>query len=80
VVDTADTDDRTYLVVVNEEEQYSIWLDDGRPVPDGWRPEGFKGIKSECLDHVEKVWTDMRPLSLRRRLDSAQAASVATNP
>lgn len=58
----------TYLVVVNHEEQYSIWAAD-REVPDGWRAEGFSGPKQECLEHIELVWTDMRPLSLRHRMD-----------
>ncbi|MEU8387878.1 MbtH family NRPS accessory protein [Micromonospora sp. NPDC048842] len=68
---TADaTDDRTYLVVLNHEEQYSIWRSD-REVPAGWRAEGFDGPKEKCLEHIAEVWTDMRPLSLRKRLDSA---------
>jgi len=54
----------TYLVVVNHEEQYSIWPE-GRDLPAGWRAEGVSGRKRECLDHIETVWTDMRPLSLR---------------
>ncbi|GAA0434405.1 hypothetical protein Acor_08850 [Acrocarpospora corrugata] len=53
-----------YLVVLNDEEQYSIWAAD-RPVPDGWRAEGFSGEKEACLSHIEEVWTDMRPLSAR---------------
>ncbi|WP_214103970.1 MbtH family protein [Acrocarpospora catenulata] len=53
-----------YLVVLNHEEQYSIWAAD-RPVPDGWRAEGFSGEKEACLAHIEEVWTDMRPLSAR---------------
>ncbi|MFF4119301.1 MbtH family protein [Streptomyces sp. NPDC001714] len=56
---------QTYRVVVNGEEQYSIWPE-GRDLPDGWFDEGTSGTKEECLDHVERVWTDMRPLSLRR--------------
>jgi MbtH protein len=60
-------DDRTYAVVVNHEEQYSIWLN-GRPVPDGWRPVGKSGPKQECLAYIDEVWTDMRPLSLRQRM------------
>ncbi|GAA1024935.1 MULTISPECIES: MbtH family protein [Amycolatopsis] len=64
----AETDDRAYRVVVNHEEQYSIWPAD-RPNPPGWRDEGTGGTKSECLDRVELVWTDMRPLSLRERTD-----------
>jgi len=60
-----DEDDRTYAVVVNDEEQYSIWVDDREP-PAGWRRVGVSGGKRECLDHIETVWTDLRPLSLRR--------------
>lgn len=53
-----------YRVVVNAEEQYSIW-DAALPVPPGWTDAGFGGDRQSCLDHVEAVWTDMRPLSLR---------------
>ncbi|MER6082910.1 MbtH family protein [Streptomyces sp. NPDC013157] len=56
---------QTYRVVVNGEEQYSIWPE-GRDLPDGWFDEGTSGTKEDCLDHVERVWTDMRPLSLRQ--------------
>ena len=59
--------DDTYAVVVNHEEQYSIWFAD-RPVPDGWRATGFSGPKQECLDHIDQVWTDMRPRSLREAM------------
>ncbi|ETK37330.1 MbtH family NRPS accessory protein [Microbispora corallina] len=55
----------TYRVVVNDEDQYSLWPAD-RPVPDGWRPEGFDGTREQCLGHIEEVWTDMRPRSLRQ--------------
>jgi MbtH protein len=61
-------DTREYLVVVNHEEQYSIWLAD-RELPAGWSDAGKRGTKAECLAHVEDVWTDMRPLSLRRRME-----------
>lgn len=61
-------DDRPYDVVVNDEEQYSIWLV-GRELPSGWRREGCTGSREECLSHIEIVWTDMRPLSLRRRME-----------
>lgn len=54
----------TYLVVVNDEEQYSIW-DESMPTPGGWRAEGFSGTKQDCLDHIERIWSDMRPLSVR---------------
>lgn len=59
-----DDDGRTYLVVVNHEEQYSIWPVDA-PIAAGWSTEGKSGTKAECLAHIEEVWTDMRPLSLR---------------
>jgi MbtH protein len=68
------TDDRTYLVVRNDEEQYSIWLAD-RQVPAGWDPEGTRGTRPECLAHIDRVWTDMRPLSLRKRMAQQAAAS-----
>ncbi|QYC41592.1 MbtH-like protein [Nonomuraea coxensis DSM 45129] len=54
----------THLVVVNHEEQYAIWPA-GRAVPDGWSATGFAGDRESCLAHVEQVWTDMRPKSLR---------------
>lgn len=63
-------DKRTYLVVLNHEEQYSIWLAD-RELPLGWRAEGKSGTKQECLDHIKVVWTDMRPLSLRKAMGDA---------
>ena len=57
-------DQREYAVVCNQEEQFSIWLTD-RPLPSGWRAEGKRGTKSECLAHIDEVWTDMRPRSAR---------------
>ncbi|MEU4776733.1 MbtH family NRPS accessory protein [Micromonospora sp. NPDC023633] len=59
--------DQSYLVVVNDEEQYSIWPE-GREVPAGWKPVGTARSKQDCLDHIESVWTDMRPRSLRERM------------
>jgi MbtH protein len=64
-----DQDDRIYRVVVNDEEQYSIWLA-GHPLPAGWFAEGSQGSRQECLDHIEAIWPDIRPLSLRRRMAS----------
>ncbi|GAA0421705.1 MbtH protein [Acrocarpospora corrugata] len=61
-----DDDGRTYQVVVNEEEQYSIWPADREPPP-GWRADGTEGLKNDCLAHINTVWTDMRPRSLRER-------------
>ena len=60
----AEQTDEKYLVVINDEEQYSIW-EALLPVPGGWHAEGFSGSKQDCLAHVERVWTDMRPRSLR---------------
>jgi MbtH protein len=57
-------DTTVYKVVVNHEEQYSIWPAD-RPNPAGWHDAGKSGTKAECLAHIEQVWTDMRPKSLR---------------
>ncbi|WP_405392306.1 MbtH family NRPS accessory protein [Streptomyces sp. NBC_01102] len=54
-----------YQVVVNDEEQYSVWPV-ARPLPAGWTGTGFEGPQGECLDHITEVWTDMRPRSLRQ--------------
>ena len=61
-----DTD--TYRVVINHEEQYSIWPAD-RETPQNWQDSGMSGTKQECFDYIEEVWTDMRPLSLREKND-----------
>ncbi|MFE2050907.1 MbtH family protein [Streptomyces sp. NPDC059459] len=53
-----------YTVVVNDEEQYSVWPAD-RALPAGWRTTGAQGTRAECLDHVEQVWTDLTPRSAR---------------
>jgi MbtH protein len=63
-------DTTTYRVVVNHEEQYSIWPVD-RELPLGWRDAGKTGAKDECLAYVKEVWTDMRPLSLRKKMEEA---------
>lgn len=60
-------DARQYAVVMNHEEQYSIWFAD-RELPPGWRAVGKVGSKAECLAYVAEVWTDMRPKSLRDSL------------
>lgn len=65
-----------YKVVVNHEEQYSIWLAD-RENPLGWRDEGKSGTKEECLAHIDAIWTDMRPLSLRRAMEQAAGNSTS---
>ncbi len=68
-----DDDDDTirYAVVINHEEQYSIWPID-REVPLGWKKAGFEGTKKKCLAHIEEVWTDMRPLSLRKKMEEME--------
>jgi len=60
-------DTTTYKVVLNHEEQYSIWPAD-RENALGWNDAGKSGTKQECLAHIEEVWTDMRPLSLRKQM------------
>lgn len=64
-----DDDDRQYNVVINHEEQYSIWPVD-RESPLGWSSVGKTGTKEECLGYIEEVWTDMRPLSLRKQMET----------
>jgi MbtH protein len=64
----AGEDPQQYKVVRNDEEQYSIWPAE-HPLPAGWREDPVVGTKSECIDYIERVWTDMRPLSVRRQLD-----------
>jgi MbtH protein len=68
-----DQDTTTYRVVMNHEEQYSIWPD-WKEIPAGWREAGRTGTKDECLAYIKDVWTDMRPLSLRQRMDAAAKA------
>ena len=64
------SDNRIHAVVMNHEEQSSIWPAD-RDLPLGWRNTGKTGTKDECLAHIDEVWTDMRPLSLRRAMENA---------
>lgn len=63
-------DTRDYKVVVNDEEQYSIWFAN-REAPLGWKEVGKSGKKAECLEYIKEVWTDMRPLSLRKQMEEA---------
>ena len=62
--DDEDSDPTTYRVVVNDEEQYSLWPAEF-PLAPGWREAGFEGDRAACLAHIERVWTDMRPRSVR---------------
>lgn len=64
-----DWQDGQLKVVVNDEEQYSIWPVN-RENPPGWRDSGKTGTKQECLAYIDSVWTDMRPLSLREQMDA----------
>jgi MbtH protein len=70
-------DTREYVVLVNCEEQYSLWLAD-LEVPKGWREVFARNNKKACLEYVKEVWTDMRPLSLRKAMaEAANAAPIA---
>jgi MbtH protein len=72
-----DREDTTiYTVVMNHEEQYSIWPAD-RELPLGWTAVGKEGSKAECLAYIEEVWTDMRPLSLRKKMEEDARAAEA---
>jgi MbtH protein len=72
-----DSEDTTFRVVVNHEEQYSIWPD-YLDVPNGWREVGVTGKKQHCLDYIKETWTDMRPASLRKHMEElARSASSA---
>jgi uncharacterized protein YbdZ (MbtH family) len=73
----SDLGEQRYQVVMNAEEQYSIWPTD-LDLPDGWSCDGTTGSKEQCLEHIEQVWTDMRPLSLRKRM--AEDAAAAQSP
>ncbi len=69
-------DDTRYKVVINHEEQYSIWPAD-RELPLGWNAVGKEGTKKEALDYIEEVWTDMRPLSLRKKMEEEEKRRAA---
>jgi uncharacterized protein YbdZ (MbtH family) len=74
-VHDSDKEDTTiYKVVVNHEEQYSIWPD-YKEMPLGWKGAGKTGPKADCLAYIKEVWTDMRPLSLRQKMEE-----LAKNP
>lgn len=72
-------DPTIYRVVMNEQEQYSIWPADREPLP-GWRDAGFQGSKEECLQYIEKVWTGMRPQSLRDELANESDDTTGGGP
>jgi MbtH protein len=63
-------DTRVYVVLINDEEQYSLWPRN-QDVPAGWRSVDVSGSKEECMKYVDETWTDMRPKSLRQKMDAA---------
>jgi MbtH protein len=71
--DTDREDTTIYKVVMNGEEQYSIWPAD-RENAKGWQDVGKVGPKAECLAYIKEVWTDMRPLSLRKQMETVATA------
>jgi uncharacterized protein YbdZ (MbtH family) len=77
--DSEKEDKTIYKVVVNHEEQYSI-IREHKEMPLGWRYAGKTGTKAECLSHIGEVWTDMRPLSVRRSMEDARTDSVPLPP
>lgn len=68
---------RTYRVVVNHEEQYSIWPS-GKEIPAGWKDGGKTGSKQECLAFIKEIWTDMTPLSLREKMRDQRRQAAAS--
>jgi MbtH protein len=77
-VSWAEENDETgaWKVVVNHEEQYSIWPAEGE-CPLGWKDAGVSGTRAECLAHISEVWTDMRPASLRARMGGSTTPAAA---
>ena len=69
-----DEDSTVYRVVRNDEEQYSLWAADRCNAP-GWQDAGKTGTRSECLAYIDSVWTDMRPRSLRQRIEAGKGGS-----
>lgn len=73
-----DDDNLEFQVLVNHEEQYSLWPK-GKEIPTGWHQVGPIGKKAECLAYVEEVWTDITPLSVRQRLEKDRNNRDAAN-
>ena len=74
-----DDDKFEYMVLVNDEEQHSLWPT-FKEIPKGWRQVGPVGTKAECLAYVEEVWTDITPLSVRKQMEEAAAGRRPTGP
>ena len=73
------TENRTYTVVVNHEEQYSFWPTE-KPLPQGWDEAGKTGSVQDCQEYIGRMWIDLRPLSVRQLLESAQQDSLRRAP
>jgi MbtH protein len=73
---TSEHEGEIYIVVLNHEEQYSIWPE-YKSIPDGWHPAGKSGDKEACLEYIKAVWTDMRPLSLRKQMQANEQTAGA---
>ncbi|MBV1923764.1 MAG: MbtH family NRPS accessory protein [Flavobacteriaceae bacterium] len=61
------SEETEYAVVINHEEQYSIWPKEIE-LPENWRKTEFQGLLSPCVRYIKKVWTDMRPISQRKKM------------
>ena len=68
----SDPADVRWTVLINDEQQYGLHPTEA-PVPIGWSEGGFQGTEDECIAHVDRHWTDMRPLSLRKAMDGRTA-------
>ena len=73
-----DREDGEFIVLINHEEQYSLWPQ-WKIVPGGWKDVGIEGNKKTCLDYIEKHWTDMRPLSLQKWMDEQASTEKVVN-
>ncbi|MDK1290494.1 MbtH family protein [Pseudoalteromonas umbrosa] len=62
-----DNENGTFKVIINHEEQYSLWPS-YKTIPGGWKDTGVNGDKAACLEYIKTHWTDMRPLSLRQAM------------
>ena len=76
-MDETSDQDIVYRVVISDEERYSIWPE-YKEIPWGWRADAKSGSKQACLDYIKEVWTDMRPLSLRQRMQAQASDTHAT--
>ena len=72
------TQETNYRVVISDEERYSIWPE-YKEIPWGWRADTKSGTKQECLDYIKEVWTDMRPLSLRKKMAASEQEKLQSD-